>query len=66
MGHINIQVDANAVLALQQAAGQRHGRTPTVPELWDEMILFLQQAGRPPEGVRGDNDQVLEFEIVIR
>ena len=66
MGHINIQVDANAVLALQQSAGQRLGRVPTVPEMWDEMILFLQSAGRPPEGVRGDKDQVLEFEILIK
>lgn len=66
MGHINIQVDANAVLAIRQTAAERLGRDPTVPEMWDEMVSFLQHAGRPPEGVRGDNDQVLEFEIIIK
>lgn len=66
MGHINISLDANATLALTQAAGQRTGREPTVVDIWAELILFLGTVGPPPEAPRGEKDQVLEFQILVK
>lgn len=66
MGHITINLDVNAAVAIHQAAWQRLGREPTVPEMWDEMVLFLQRAGRPPEGERREKDKVLEFEVLVK
>lgn len=67
MGHIAINLDFNASLALRTSLRAELGREPTNLELWNEIIGILGRSGLPPEDLAVcERDAVLEYEVLVR